>query len=900
MKVYQFILTLFLSTWVQVAVGDSKILIDIDFGSNLKTVKSAQKGYFKGVLPKGVYPDYPGWNTSEVIAGKKCEKARYFLRFNVKKLDKLVLFKLSNVKIKAPGYYKLEVISRSDRHPLNLHIRQYQKPYKSFWTSDTNIAKSWHKQNFYIRLKKHQDKSKRTIDASNLVLYMSLKPGVTDISSVKLYPSDKTTYTDKVLSRIKRPEKGIKNLFRNSRFPLGQPTGWTIVRNNMTCVIGSDASEPGPSGSPSLNIKGDIREPAVVYSELFQTDDPDHKVQISFDYKAKHHWGVKIAGTKVKKTLNPTKQWKTVTLSYQPKATSIGSLLVFFGRGQINIDSLMAYSGNDARPYASAGDCEIALGLPKTETSATRIQFEDEPTRIEYHATGNLKLAILKAKVVNVYGEERLLPGIRMTASPTGVLDYGIFKEAPLGAFRIEVWAERAGKRISPCNEFVVTRIRRPRYWGKDAPNSPFGGHFLTNGRILQTIKAAGFNWVRLYDTCMEATCWGWIEPKPGKWKFADNKVKAYRKHNFKILGVIASAPTWASYFAGHKSRHYFDLMYQPKNIDAFKNYVRTVAKHYKGSIDEYQFQNEPWGAYFWHKSYNPKTKKFDPGPTPAEDYAKLQKTAYTELKQALPEANLYGFNTLGGKTGSKWTKEVFDAGGYPFCDMIDYHRYNNFFNNCLFPEDFVEKAYNEAVGYIKSHIKGMIKPVVMSEGNPLNSGTLPLGYSSIRGFTGMYKHTLTWDSKEDNLKYADLTCRFVISHLALRVKRIFLYSDHCYHNLLRTPSFPVVLGSDGYPSPTLAAFSNMAWLLEDRKFIKRIPVGNLVWAYMFSGKQGSVAVISGRSNGSYEFIPNKSINVYDLFGNRVTDKAIYKGQIMYLVSELAPKQVESQLRTKK
>jgi hypothetical protein len=120
----------------------------------------------------------------------------------------------------------------------------------------------------------------------------------------------------------------------------------------------------------------------------------------------------------------------------------------------------------------------------------------------------------LKAKVVDVYGDEKSLAGIELRSgggnSPTaqyGTLAYDVFPEDSLGQFRIEALAERDEKRISPVNELVMTRIRRPRYWDKDAPDSPFGDHFLSNARTVASMKAAGINWERLNDNGMKAAC---------------------------------------------------------------------------------------------------------------------------------------------------------------------------------------------------------------------------------------------------------------------------------------------------------------------------------------------------------------------------------------------------------
>ena len=892
----------------------AETLLDIDFSKTGPALHRSAKGSFDGPLPIGGSEDFPAWNASVASTSKLTEDGKSFLRFDVKKLDPLttnaaVLFRMPDAKIEVPGYYRIDVVSRCLDAPLNMHIRQLNSPYMAFWEENIEKSSAWVERTCIVALENNKKRpSEVMLDVSQMRLYISLKPGLTDMASIKLSRISKEDYLTEKSARILRPEKGLANLFRNSRFPLGLQSGWSVNREISNGKIDADPANSGPSGAASLKIQSKSEENRAseqagkkfdneydkyiffaekqirVYSEPFQTDNPNVKLQISFAFKADGAWVVSIGG--VSKAIPASGNWQTFRMAITPGPLAKAFSLVFSGKGTLNIDSLMAYSGDDERSYVSAGDCEIALAPADSEISGTRIQFIDEPAKLKFCMTGSVDGATFKAKAVSIYGEERFLPDIK--ASNSGTLDFGVFPEAPLGPFRIEVWAERDGRRISPFNEIVMTRIKRPVYWGKDAPNSPFGGHFFSNARIVSTMKAAGMNWERLNDSFMEGTCWGWLEPEKGKWQFQDEKVARYRNAKIKILGYIGSAPTWASYFNGVKSPMYFDFMYQPKDIEAFKNYVRTVAKHYEGTIDEYQFQNEPWGDKFWHKSYDPVTGKFGQGETPARDYAELSKTAYEELKKASPDATLYGFNTTGH---TQWTKNVFDAGAYPYCDMIDYHFYTH--SLCGYPNDQVAKAYEDSIGYIKDHVKAPMKPVVMSEGNATRGGEVPQNFEGKDDFAGIYKHTIPWKSTDDYIGSADMNCRFVISHLALGVKRIFLYSDHCYSHLLLAPTFPVLLGADGYPHPSLAAFSNMAWLLEDRKFVKCIPVGEKVWAYLFEGSGATVAVISGEKNGRFTFKPAEGMELTDLFGNRIGGKADYKGNLLYVTSSLPLSKIE-------
>ena len=855
-----------------------------DEGVNFSKAGSAfhikGKGSFDGPLPAGCTADFPLWNGSIVETENLSEAGRGFLRFRVKKIEGFgVFFKMPNPppesKLELNGYYQIKVVARCVDASPKLILRVLPAPYTTLWEEEIAVGDGWVEQTYYACIE--DDKNRifgANVDLTKLplALYLSLKAGVTDIASIRLLKIDKADYVRAKSIGIMRPEKGVANFFRNSRFPLGLQSGWSISRDNLDGDVMADASNLGPSGSPSLKLTS--RTGMHVFSEPFQTDDPSVSNHVSFAYKGYGTWVVKIVGKGgITRILKPTKAWQTADMVFNPEPFERAFSLDISGGGAVlHLDSLMAYSGSEKRSYASAGKCEIALAASDAEIGDTRIQFSDTPTLVSYTATGDFDEAVLKVKVVDVLGRERVLPDVQTAAN--GKINFGVFTEAPLGSFRIEVWAERNGSPISPVNEIVMTRVRRPVHWGEDAPDSPFGNHIWPNPTTATMMKAAGVNWERLNDSCMEGTCWGWVEKKKGEWTFPDKKIAVYRKAHLKILGYLGSAPEWASYFGGKKSFFYFDKMYQPRDLDAFTNYVWRVARHYQGVIDEYQFQNEPWGDNYWHKGFNPYTMKFDQGETPAFDYANLSKLAYEILKSAYPEARLYGFNTA----GATWTKGVYDAGGYPYCDMMDYHFYTPLL--CGFPGDPAEKALEAAFQYVRLKVPAPLKPLVNSEGNATHSGIAP--HTGRNEYTGLYKRTIPWQSNHNPLYSADRTCRFVVSHLALGVKRIFLYSDHCYTHLLEAPSFPVLLGADGYPHPSLAAFSNLAWLLEDRPFVKRVQVGDRVWASIFEGRGASVAAICGENDGQVVLSPSDDVEFLDLFGNRIEGSAEYKGLVFY------------------
>jgi hypothetical protein len=321
---------------------------------------------------------------------------------------------------------------------------------------------------------------------------------------------------------------------------------------------------------------------------------------------------------------------------------------------------------------------EVALSTG----SPTNIHFSDEPAQIKYAVSGNVTGATLKYRVVSLTGDEATpAPIVVKTGGPqNGSLNYALFPQRPLGVYRVEAWLEDgAGKQLSPYSEVVVNRLRRPRYWMKDAPNSPFGVHMLSETSHILMAKAMGINWTRLHDAGGSYIGWDFVEREKGKWNFRDTKIQRFRQNGIKILGGLSTTPQWARTM---KESHdgYADRWSQPTDFADYANYVKTITQRYKGVIDAYEVWNEPWlSKLFWHTHFDNGHKS---GPAPQRDYARLMQAAYGAAKAVDPGITIAGINTTtheaepGFIEASQWTRGVVENGGLEACDVISYHHY--------------------------------------------------------------------------------------------------------------------------------------------------------------------------------------------------------------------------------
>lgn len=866
------------------AVRAGETVAAVNFTAQLKSVREKGKGSgsFIGMLPENCVPNF-GWNASVASTRSETEKGRKYLRLNVAHIDQGIQFYVPIPKLE-PGSYRLSFVGRLQSGcRLRFGLRLIPPPWSSFWGEELGSQDAeggWIDKNFVFTFADNPE------TGLGIFLY-PMNSGSYDLVSLKL---ERMTDPD-FLTAVPRPAADCRNFFRNSRLPLGLQAGWSPGRENEA-KISADAASTGPSGFPPLRLDGTN---AVLYSEPFQTADPLAENHVSVAARGDGSWRMelfyaersnlrKVAG----RNFQASAEWKTETLNCKLNAQAKAApafVLKISGSGKLDLDAFQAWAGAAARVYRSQGECEAALSLPPSECSEERIVFADEPAKIDYCVTGDFAGGVLKLKAVNAWGRMEELPPVKLDGEKhlvRGTVDFNAFAAAPLGQFRIEAEVERGGRRISPCNELLLTRLERPVHWTGDAPDSPFGTHALATPLTIRLLKAAGINWVRLHDAGTDYTGWYHLEREKGRWTFRDREIRRYRDAHIKILGGLQTAPPWASYFpvGEQKFNEYFDRYFEPRDLNAWANYVTTVVKRYRGVIDDFFLWNEPWHIHFWHVggAYGHYKSSADP----AGDYARISEIAYRAAKKSSPEVRISGFNSTNGTRGIDWTRKVCDAGAFPYCDTIDYHEYNG--NDQALPFSDVQSGYKDAVGSIERKEPGGKKPVYMTEGQ----GNTDAGMGRID--FGLYRCALPFPNGYDPALTGDRTCRFVIDLLAAGCSKVFLYSAHCYTSLAVRGQFTAIVGADGYPSVETAAFSHMARRLEDTKFVRTVQLTPQINAYVFQGRDRVIAAISGVRTARLRLPTGKDWEIADLFGN--PSDGSYCGTLLYVDSKLPPREL--------
>lgn len=154
----------------------------------------------------------------------------------------------------------------------------------------------------------------------------------------------------------------------------------------------------------------------------------------------------------------------------------------------------------------------------------------------------------------------------------------------------------------------------------------------------------------RLWDAAVR---WPDLEPSKGQWQFErlDLYLALAQKHGTGILLPLALTPSWAGPL----------ITAEPRNLEDWRNYVRTVVSRYKGRIQAYEIWNEPNLQDFWTGT--------------TDQMLALTKEASKIIHGLDPQALVVSPSPT-TSAGISWIAEFLKKGGGQFVDIIGYHFY--------------------------------------------------------------------------------------------------------------------------------------------------------------------------------------------------------------------------------
>ena len=124
----------------------------------------------------------------------------------------------------------------------------------------------------------------------------------------------------------------------------------------------------------------------------------------------------------------------------------------------------------------------------------------------------------------------------------------------------------------------------------------------------------------------------------------------------------MGQSPPWASARPNDYSPYRPGWPAEAKNIEDWRNYVRTVATRYKGKIPYYEIWNEPNLKHYFSGT--------------GKTMLNLSKEAYQILKEVDPNIKVVSPSMTTVEEGLVWLEEFLRDGGKNYVDVIGYHFY--------------------------------------------------------------------------------------------------------------------------------------------------------------------------------------------------------------------------------
>jgi hypothetical protein len=162
-------------------------------------------------------------------------------------------------------------------------------------------------------------------------------------------------------------------------------------------------------------------------------------------------------------------------------------------------------------------------------------------------------------------------------------------------------------------------------------------------------------------------TAWSDLEPERGRWNWdlLDKYVSMSQQHHLEILMPLAYTPRWASSTPDSATDvapgNPVGVSGAPRDMEEWRNFVRTVATRYKGRIRNWEIWNEPNRPQSWTGT--------------VDQMVDLTREAYTILKSVDPGSTVVSPAPT-GTYGLKFFDAFLSKGGGRSADAIGYHFY--------------------------------------------------------------------------------------------------------------------------------------------------------------------------------------------------------------------------------
>ncbi|MDH7571334.1 MAG: glycosyl hydrolase, partial [Armatimonadota bacterium] len=374
--------------------------------------------------------------------------------------------------------------------------------------------------------------------------------------------------------------------------------------------------------------------------------------------------------------------------------------------------------------------------------------------------------------------------------------------------------------------EALFSFARLPRR-SVDAPDveTPFGvcTHFAQGkGKLplsLELMAGMGARWLR------DEAHWSAIEREKGVYTFPlafDGYLRAAPQYGIRPLVIFDYGNALYDGGAAPASR---------EAVSAFADYAYQLVRRYRNHCRHWEVYNEP-NIGFWKPRPDPRA------------YARLLRATYMAAKRADPGCTVVGVCTAG--TDLSYIEAVLKEGGLDYMDALSIHPYR-------YPRAPEESRFVDALEQCRALLErygGGGKPIWITE----------VGWPTHHDARGVSEETA-----------ADYLVRTYVQAMSLPfVQGVFWYD---FQNDGTDPTNNEhnfgLIRLDFTPKAGYVAYGMMTRALAGKRFTRRLPVADPVYAYEFAGERSrTVAAWSAVGKGSLTLqLDARVVEVWDVRG---------------------------------
>ena len=868
---------------VAAAPSPPRVLAEQDFEQPFDPVTGTDTAALTGSFPKSdALRLDSGWATLAADLGPEADaggEGKTALRVHVDRVTSGVLMLLvpGPIPLDGKSELRLSFLLRGGGQPVVVNLRQSYAPdakYTVLAGRTVVAANEW--QRMDVRFPPTAN------DRGGQIELRFAKPGDYLLDDLKLVAGERDTAAE-------REALAGKNLLDASSQPVGRTAPW-----NLSPLIGTDPNVTGPTGVAAIRFaairfamsgvtaeRQDVSLYASVPTEVggtftlsfwARTDGPGKRsVQARLYPNDVSPWWT----PQYSKSYPLTNQWRRISHTVELPAAAEGfqvAQVVVDGAGpDVLVDGLMVEAGDAAGAFARAGG-GVELGV--VDDKPLGVHYDDEPFDFKIGAWGGLTnldhVAVTITPSDEKTIERQVKPVGERVASASFTLDPA---SIPYGPVLVEARAVgAAGETISPVEEIVVHKVRRPRESGKVLKDSAFGVHVWPDSpEEMAAAERLGFRWARLFD----ALEWPSVEPVKGRydWSESDAFIDQLESHHFGVLAILGLTPEWARRAGEFDTLGgYWAKKGLPKDDAEYGRYVGAVAKRYKGRIDAYEPWNEPFWARFFTRSV---ADKVPVRGTPAE-YAALHKAAADAIRAADPDARV-AWNSGGGydtEDAMNNDRRIAELGVLDerYTDVLTVHDYGGVTAPAGFPGDLASTKHPQAARALAEKFGRPDLPIWDSE-----SGMPPAQPAG-----SWYKHAVPTGRRAASLDQAEQLVRVYVSRLAAGEQKWFLYT---FSSLKAFRPTYDMLAPDGHLPPFGDALSNLFWHLEGTRFRETFAPAEGLNAYHFAGGGRSAVVLLPAGGGEVHRLGKLPAGAVarDWYGNDLAAGSSLNGRPVFL-----------------